>query len=109
MTPTTNHELLQEYITREHAMIITYVELIGMLKEIQSKLIEPMEYEIWDLYEFSNDGKEWNKQKFVWYHSQDSYMLHCRWNHIRPLTILPEITSAISLLEATGEYVISKI
>ena len=55
--PTTNHQLLQKYIdaTAESSSIKT------LLLDIQSRLIEPMEYEIGKEYEFYNYIDGWIK------------------------------------------------
>ena len=52
--PTKNHELLQEYIDGN-----SFEAWVKLLKEIQSRLIKPVEYEIVRKYEFSNDGEFW--------------------------------------------------
>lgn len=105
MTPTTNKEILQNHI--DNIYLIPNVDIKELLIDIQSKLIEPMEYEIGSIYEFSDDGKIWEKRKFLWYVSE-AFRSTWRMNYIRPIQVPPEITSAISLLEATGEYVITK-
>ena len=110
MTPTTNHELLQEYIDAQTRVNNLY--FVEILQSLQSRLIEPMEYEIGKEYEFHNNncGDEWTSGKFLWYRVMYSnYIVNSTADHIRPLTISPDITSAISLLEATGEYVITKL
>lgn len=102
MTPTTNHELLQEYI--DGLNTADYVDVYSLLISIQSRLIEPMEYEIGKSYHFSNDGEEWYTEKFTGYGSDynDDY------RYIRHIKVPNEITSAISLLEKEG-YTITKV
>ena len=55
MTPTTNHEVIQKYIDNECYDDMSKDEVIAMLVELQSRLIEPMEYEIGKEYAFSDE------------------------------------------------------
>lgn len=60
MTPTTNHELLDEYKASIEDGKYTQLEVLCILDKIQSQLIEPMEYEIGKDYEFSGcNQKSW--------------------------------------------------
>ena len=98
-----NHELLQKYIDSSYSSI-NLTQYFEILKEIQSRLIEPMEYEIGKEYEFSNDRMNYSREIFSWYHMEYDIV----YRYIRPIKTQLEITSAISFLEATGEYLITK-
>jgi hypothetical protein len=51
----------------------------------------------------SDNKKDWDTVIFTGYHTAfRSY------KYIRPIQTSPELASAISLLEATGEYIITK-
>ena len=111
--PTTNHELLQEYIDKypcvenEKTRDFKYCanDINEILCDIQSSLIEPIEYEIGKEYEFSNDRMNYSREIFSWYHMEYDIV----YRYIRPIQTPLEITSAIAIIEATGEYVITKL
>ena len=70
--PTTNHELLQSYIEaypcleNEKTIDFKYCanDINEILCDIQSRLIEPMEYAVGNYCQFSEDENKWYKSKF---------------------------------------------
>jgi hypothetical protein len=98
-TKWSNHALLQEYIDSEGS---TYTQ--NILEEIQSRLTEWTEYDIGKEYEFSDDGEYWVTDRFMWY----AGVKVCK-EYIRPIQpVSPELTSAISVLEANWYTVCKK-
>lgn len=65
--PTNNHDLLQEYIDMypyrddENGMDLhsEHNSFREILREIQSRLVPEVEYELGDLYEFSRNSINW--------------------------------------------------
>jgi hypothetical protein len=112
-TKWSNHALLEEYIDKESIDDMWKFEIKWLLEEIQSRLTEWTEYEVGKEYEVSMDWDSWFRRIFsayqvehrLWYEKHGWEL----WNHIRPIQpVSPELTSAISVLEANWYTVCKK-
>lgn len=114
-TPTTNDELLQEYIDMyqyrddENGMDLhsEHNRFRENLQEIQSRLIEPMEYEIGKEYEFSHNEQDWYLSNLHSFTAIDDDWDSMDWHYIRTIEVPDEVSSAITLLEQEG-YIVTK-
>lgn len=104
----TNWDLLQEYI--DNTSVKCFVAFNApkareMLEEIQSRLVSDMPKVGEDIEVFNMSEEEWQVRKFLGYSVSGD--IYSTFTLIRPISIPPEISSAIKLLEDSN-YIVTK-
>jgi hypothetical protein len=98
-TKWSNHAILQEYIDASSSTS----SIRTLLLDIQSRLTEWMEYVVWGIYEFSDDGKEWKSANLESFETRLGFH-----DKIRPISpISSEELQAIELLKSLN-YTVTK-
>jgi hypothetical protein len=106
-TKWSNHALLQEYIDKLNTTDM--VDSYSMLRAIQSRLTEWMEYEIGKEYEFSDDRENWMIRELFWFLGSipNWNWISVSYNYTRPISISSEEQQAIELLKSLN-YTVTK-
>ena len=111
--PTTNHELLQTYIyewwKKPLWSSFDVTDILMVLRQIQFRLIEPVEYKDWDnIIVWEDASSSYRKAKFLGYRVTGIFLRESTAYKILPIpNENKEVSSAITLLEKEG-YTITK-